>query len=104
MTHGDGTYTVDRFEPGGGNWTTTPYSDIELYLMGLVGPGDVDPIPVFVDPEIIASDAATVTVEAQFHTVSIADIVAKHGERIPAVASAQKAFEAAFVIVSGSVS
>ena len=29
VDHGDGTYTVDRFEPGGGDWTTTPYGELE---------------------------------------------------------------------------
>ena len=69
--------------------------------MGLLGPDQVAPIPMLLDPEIIdGTDDTTVTVSSAFRTTTIADIVAKHGPRTPSVATSQKHFESAFVIVS----
>lgn len=100
VDHGNGTYTVERFEPNGGEWTTTPYSDIELYLMGLIPAQQVMPIPVLVQPSILSGTPTTVTVSAQLRTVRVEDLVAKHGARTPVAGSAQTQFKAAFVVAS----
>ncbi len=101
VDHGDGTYTVDRFEPSGGDWLTTPYSNIELYLMGLIAADEVDPIPVLINPTITdGTNPTTVTVQSELQTVTVDDIIQKHGTRTPAAGSAQKDFKGAFVILS----
>jgi len=101
VDHGDGTYTVDRFELSGGTWTTTPYSSIELYLMGLLAADEVEPIPVLINPVITdGSSPTTVTVKSELQTVTVDDIIQTHGNRMPDASSAQKEFKGAFVIVS----
>jgi hypothetical protein len=100
VDHGDGTVTVDFFAEWGNDWTLTAFSPIELYLMGFVGPDEVAPIMMLSNAQLQSSSDTSVTVHAEQHTVSIEDIIAAHGPRLPAAADAQKHFEAAFVVFS----
>ncbi|MBI3070607.1 MAG: hypothetical protein HYY84_00630 [Deltaproteobacteria bacterium] len=99
VDHGDGTYTYKWGQTGGDRG---PYGKIELYLMGLIPKADVPPIRVLMSPVTRISstnDGATVRAAA-LKTWTIDDIIAKHGERAPGPATSQKAFRAAFVVVS----
>jgi hypothetical protein len=100
VDHGDGTVTVDFFAEWGNDWTLTAFSPVELYLMGFVGPDEVAPIMMLSNAQLQSSSDTSVTVHAEQHTVSIEDIIAAHGPRLPAAADAQKHFEAAFVVFS----
>lgn len=100
IDNADGTFLVGHFSESGNDWRTTPFSTIELYLMGLVAPSDVLPIPVLNNIVILNNDAAGVSVEADVDTVTIDQIVAAHGARIPAFEDSQKVFNALFVLVS----
>jgi hypothetical protein len=100
VDQGGGTFLVDHFSEAGNDWNTTRFSPIELYLMGLIPPADVAPIPVLADIEVLANDADGLELRATRTTVTIDDIVATHGARTPASADARKDFAALFVIFS----
>lgn len=98
VDHGDGTFTVDWFQPLGNSWRRWVYSPIELYLMGLASADEVEPMPVLHDVEVLADDGVTIDVMATQTTVSIDDIVARHGPRVPAYPDARSDFAAVFVL------
>jgi hypothetical protein len=98
VDNGDGTYTVDWFELGG-----TPvgsFSNIELYLMGLIPPAQISAIPVLRDAEPVSSDDVSITVSATLEMIAIEDIVAANGNRVPAVDNSQKDFHGAVAVFS----
>jgi hypothetical protein len=101
VDNGDGTYTVGSFDPAQ-SILGAPFSDIELYLMGLVPPEQVAPIPVLHDVQEVASNDndLTVTYNATLETVTIDDIIAVQGNRNPTVEDSQKQFQAVFVVFS----
>jgi hypothetical protein len=86
---------------GDGTWTLVPatgteaYSPLELYIMGLIPAEDVPPIHVLVDPDV--SDPQRVTAR-EVRTVTMDDIVATVGERVPP-ASEPAEFDVALVVV-----
>jgi hypothetical protein len=76
-----------------------PFSNLELYLMGLARPDEVQPYRFVTDPSVnVQFD--TVVPAASTRVVTIDDIIGVYGERAPAMAAAQNAFTAAFVVVS----
>lgn len=76
-----------------------PFSNLELYLMGLARPDEVKPYRFVTDPSVnVQFD--TLVPAASTRIVTIDDIVGVYGERAPAMAAAQNAFTAAFVVVS----
>lgn len=96
-----GQWNVAPFGRTGNGGDRVPYSPIELYLMGLASEDEVDPIPVLDDAEITGANAGGLVVTAKaVNTVTINDIVAAHGPRLPAVGDSQTAFKAAFACVS----
>lgn len=105
VDHGDGTFTLEMFSGAGNDWTTTPLSDIELYLMGLMAPEDVAPIPVLSEWQTLEVDADSglLTGRATLNTVSMEDVIAVHGPRQPAYGEAQTEFRAAFVVLSSQL-
>jgi hypothetical protein len=100
VDHGAGTFTVGHFYESGNDWSTTPFSTIELYLMGVVPAAEVTPIPVLSDIEVISNDIDGVMLTATRTTVTIDDIVAAHGARSPDASAARKDFASLFVIFS----
>ena len=58
------------------------------------------PISVLDNISVISNDANGVTVQAQKRSVTIEQIVAAHGARMPSSTDSRKAFAALFVIVS----
>ena len=97
---GDGQYAIPR------NATSLSwggfYAMIELYLMGLVGPEEVPPHQVLVNPSIVRLDELRGLIVAadRLDTVSIEDIIRVHGERVPSRENAPRDFKMATVVVS----
>jgi uncharacterized repeat protein (TIGR01451 family) len=83
------------------------YSDLELYLMGLLDSANVAwPVSCLVNPMLLANgfDSMTQTSYRDFDAdgigeVSLEQIVAQYGERVPAPPDAQKHFELATIVV-----
>ena len=100
VDHGDGTFTVGHFYESGNDWRTTRFSPMELYLMGLVPPTDIAPVPVLDITDLIANETSGVTLSATKTTVTIDDITGMFGARTPATADARKDFASLFAIFS----
>ncbi len=95
LDNGDGTWRIDR-EPG----DNTPYSDLDLYAMGLIPASEVGPISTLVDPD--TTDAGRVTCTT-IETTTIDDIIAAEGgERVPDFADSPKEFSIAMVVVKNA--
>lgn len=111
VDNGDGTWTVDYT-------ATSTYSDLDLYLMGLVGPETVPQQTVLLvdeaeqarvnrvpasTPEGFAAtyngSGGPVTVTATPVTFGLDAIIAAEGERVPSVADSPKSFRMATVVV-----
>jgi hypothetical protein len=89
----DGTWRVEP-QPEG----TSPYSPLELYLMGLIPPQDVPSVHLLVNPDY--SDPQHVTAERVI-TITINQLMeAEGGEREPSYPNAQTSFNAVFIVVS----
>lgn len=94
QNNGDGTW---RFVSNIEYNANEPYSPLELYVMGLIGPEEVPPIHVFSGSPNM-SDPERVTF-ATYKTITIQDIIASEGgERIPLVADSQKNFTLAYIV------
>jgi len=92
---GDGTFEA-RYVPE--YWR---FNDLDLYLMGLLAPQEVRPLWLVLDPDIPESG---LKISTPFHgtrrDVTIEDIIAAEGPRIPDCQHSQKNFRAAFVLVT----
>lgn len=75
------------------------YAPLELYLMGLLPADSVPPVEVAREARGVSRRGSAFTA-AGFDTVSIAEIVAAHGARLPAWPHAQRSFRGMVVIVS----
>ncbi|NTX54914.1 CARDB domain-containing protein [Myxococcus sp. CA039A] len=82
------------------------YSALDLYLMGLMGPEEVGPLTLL-SPGQDVSQVATdlpppdgTSIEASARVLSISDVVGAEGPRLPSVESSQRAFRAAFVVLT----
>lgn len=103
---------------GDGTWTTSKsaastYSDLDLYLMGLVGPDEVGPQTFLqVDEEaavlagvnpattpVYLGGGADVTLPATPITFTLDDIIAAEGPREPSVEDSPKEFRMAFLVL-----
>jgi len=78
------------------------FSPLDLYLMGMIPKEQVPPMLLIdnqmVDKTQLPQLGATITGTAK--TVTIDDIIATEGERIPNAATAQKKFNVGFVLIS----
>ncbi|MFZ5477574.1 MAG: hypothetical protein ACOZNI_12430 [Myxococcota bacterium] len=100
--NGDGTFTLDAGEE-------VAYSDLDLYLMGLVGPEDVAPFYLIADPSGLARNASSSpeyyasgddqTASGSRVDITIDDVIRAEGARDPAAGEAQTAFRMAVVLV-----
>lgn len=87
----------------GGNGV--PYSKLELYLMGLIPKSEVPNIRIF--SGLVGVSSSKVPNRYQFlanniKTITIDDIIAEHGERVPKPANAQKKFNILVVYLTSS--
>lgn len=77
----------------------TPYSEIELYLMGLLEAEQVPPLKVAQNAEWYDYFEGIFSADG-FDEYTIDDIIAMHGERIPPVADSQKEFRAVNIVLT----
>lgn len=98
---GDGLYRVRAF-PAGRAINKWPYAPLELYLMGLAGPAEVPAIQVAVNVEHRdrTDDYEDVFSASAIETVTIEQILAANGPRVPGVEDAPKRFKLALIILS----
>jgi hypothetical protein len=93
---GDGRYRLQAVEGWG------EYTDLDLYLMGLLPASQVGPHIVFVNqdqaPQSFGFDGGIL--EGPVQTVTVNDIISVHGPRIPDVSSSQKSFRVATIVVT----
>jgi MYXO-CTERM domain-containing protein len=115
--NGDGTFTTVAASP-----STIAYSMVDLYIMGLATPAEVDPFGVLenVVPPATPTDplwqgpyaahsfpwfdtTTTLTVTATRRTLTIDDVVTANGMRDPAAGSGPKSYDLGIVLlVSGT--
>ena len=104
--HGSGRYTAGWFNTDG--TSDLPFSPIELYLAGLAPPEEVPDLWVAEDGEWLldglgnrrlASNGYPLFTASRIRTLTIEDIIAEHGQRIPAVNRSQKDFRAAVILL-----
>ncbi|RKN79435.1 hypothetical protein [Ulvibacterium marinum] len=86
------------FGPNANGGNSVPYSNIELYAMGLISSGELESIQVAENPER-GSAFGQFTADA-ITTLTNADLITQHGERVPSVQNSQKSFKALAVIIS----
>ncbi len=103
---GGGEYTASSFGPNANGGDSVDYSMLELYLAGLASAGEVPdiPIPQNVDCGSLACDDTSCS-RARFsagtlETVTIDDIIALHGPRVPDSTTAPTHFNASLVVFS----
>jgi MYXO-CTERM domain-containing protein len=108
VDNGDGTFTALKHD-------VFYYSDLDLYLMGLLPPDDVDPWFVLEDPyncvdsaqpdmecappEANLFQADTYTVNATRRDITIDDVIAVEGPRVPAWPDAPDTFDVSFLLI-----
>ncbi len=80
----------------GGN--TVPYGNLELYLMGLIGPEALDPIQVAENPVNIAGTGMFTA--SSIATITPGMFITQNGARMPATQNAQKIFKGIAVVIS----
>ncbi|WP_190808668.1 hypothetical protein [Flagellimonas sp. S3867] len=80
----------------GGN--SVPYSNLELYAMGFIGPDELESVMVAENPNATA-DFGVFTADA-ITTHTAADIIAENGNRVPSHENAQTEFKALVVVIS----
>jgi hypothetical protein len=93
--NGSGGYVVGSNVP----INQTTFNTMELYLMGLATPAEVGTFFVLNDQNQNISNGQTLTA-AEITTVSVNDVIAAKGARVPASAAAQKHFRCATIVIS----
>ncbi|HEV7732632.1 MAG TPA: hypothetical protein VGR62_10745 [Candidatus Binatia bacterium] len=102
---GDGLYQARgpgdhvSFQPFANGGATVPYASLELYLMGLIGADEVTDVHVAEEAEFVDSANGIFRAD-RIRTVTMADILAEHGPRIPDVTTSQKAFRTLVVVLA----
>jgi hypothetical protein len=78
------------------------YSPLDLYLMGFYDKSQVPPMLLIENPAIDPTRLPEVgaTIEGTPRYVSIDDIIAAEGERLPGPAESQKTFKTAFILIT----
>ncbi len=78
------------------------YSQLDLYLMGMIGPDKVLPVLLITSPDTDPTQLpqAGVTVNGAARYVTIDQIIAAMGPRIPDAATSQKSFKTAFIFAT----
>ena len=102
VDHGGGRYSAPAARTGGWARNLKPYSAIELYLAGLIPPEQVPDLWVAEDGEIVEygrGDAPDEYTASRVRTVTIQDVIAEHGPRLPDHTRSQKAFRAAVILL-----
>ena len=78
------------------------YSNLDLYLMGMIDKAQVAPMTLIenasIAPTLLPSLGTTIT--GTVRTVTIDDIIAAEGERIPNASTSQKTFKTGFIFIT----
>ncbi len=92
--NGNGTFT----STGGGKY----YSGLDLYLIGMIDKAQVKPMLLIDNPLIDATRLPEVgaTISGTSRYITIDDIIAAEGERIPNSSTSPKAFKTAFILLT----
>jgi Glucodextranase, domain B len=93
LDNGDGTFTATSIR--------SSYSYLDLYLMGMIDKTQVPPMLLINNPAIDKTQLpqAGATVSGTSTTVTIDNIIAAQGDRLPLPAQAQKTFRVGFVLL-----
>ncbi len=93
--NGDGTFSA--------RGVRTFFSPLDLYLMGMNMPAEVPPITLIDSADLsrFSLPQENITIAGTARTVTIDDIIAAEGARVPAAADAQKQFRFGFVLLTG---
>ncbi len=106
---GDGRYTAGDFGAGGWAVNEYPYSPIELYLAGMISPGDVPDLWVAEDGAWLFNESGNVVgtengegifTASKIRMYTIEDIIAEHGVRVPDASQAQRDFRAIAILLT----
>lgn len=96
---GDGQFELSSGEiaSGGRSFNNVPYSPIELYLMGLANPSEIDPIQVAINPTPLSlfQFKADEIVE-----LTIDDIIIANGRRVPSAEDSQRHFKLTLIVLT----
>lgn len=95
--NGNGTYTQvadNFFVPASG------FSYLDLYLMGLMAPAEVPDFFILDQLVIAGNDNDGPVYAARHRNVTIEDVIAAEGERLPTSGTSQKDFNVAFVFLT----
>jgi subtilase family serine protease/fibronectin type 3 domain-containing protein len=92
--NGDGTFTSEAIQ--------SFFSPLDLYLAGWYAADEVPPFFLIDNPNHHAAvpPTADITVEGTARTITIDDILAAEGPRVPPMSEAQKEFRFAFVLLT----
>ena len=90
----------DGFGPFANGGNSIPYSNVELYLMGMIPAAELETIQVAENPE--NAEGIGVFTADKITTYTAASLIDQHGARSPSYADSQKAFKAITVIISTS--
>ena len=104
---GNGRYAAGDFSPSGYANQSKPYGPIELYLAGFIAADAVPDILVAENASFVREGRSIVRTEEGYPvftvtaitTLTIEDIIAEYGERVPGVSDSQKDFRAAVIFV-----
>lgn len=101
LSFGDEWYAA-KAAPAGRAINRLPYAPLELYLMGLAPPGEVEPLQVAVNVSDVSSDEHNGQIfrADRIDTVTIDDIVAANGPRTPAYSDAPREFTLALIVIA----
>lgn len=87
--------------PAGYAISTFSYAPLELYLMGLIPASEVPPVTIAVGAENVSSEDDGQVFRAQeIRTVTIDQIIAANGPRVPGFGEAQTEWTIAFMVLS----
>ncbi len=81
----------------GGN--SLRYGNLELYIMGLIGVNELEPVQVAENPQSAGNSTFTAD---NITILTAADLISRNGERVPSTQNAQKAFKGITVVLSRS--
>ena len=101
--NGSGQFDFTLQPLGNGDYQKVPdaspkkFSDLSLYLMGMIPANQVGPHFVFVDQ---AQPIDLPTLKGPVTTVTINDVIANEGPRVPDASQSQKRFRCATILVS----
>ena len=102
VSHGGGRYSAGRFGTIANGANFVPYSPIELYFAGLVGPEEVPDLWVARDGAWTSErddDGNRIFTASRVETYTIERIIAENGARSPNHLTSQKSFRAALVLL-----